>query len=104
MGYTHYWKILKVPVLNSVKKVLDDAVKIRFLSKAKIQFSHDDDSPPVFTEQMIRFNGVEGDAHENFDIDFTNTKEFSFCKTARKPYDEVVCLLLLSMKNHIDGF
>ena len=29
---------------------------------------------------------------------------FDFCKTARKPYDFVVCTMLLSLANHLENF
>lgn len=61
--------------------------------------------------QTVAFNG-EGDmGHEGFVVDRVqevggrtatrNSKEglyFSFCKTQRKPYDTLVCLVLISMK------
>jgi len=47
------------------------------------------------------FNGVgESDGHESFIIDFTTINNDS-TKTNRKPYDIIVCLILLSLKNHI---
>ena len=68
---------------------------------------------------MIRFNGIGEAGHETFL--FHNRKKqdpegygdpcFAFCKTARKPYDIVVCEVLLVLKRYMpnlevgsDGF
>jgi hypothetical protein len=64
------------------------------------------DGEPEFSEKQINFNGdgEHGLDHETFRIVF-DSPEWDFCKTARKPYDMVVCLCLISMKNNIpDGF
>jgi hypothetical protein len=78
--------------------------------------------PVVANEKMIRFNGIRDDGHETFV--FFNKKVqcaearkwgsntgFAFCKTARKPYDIVVCEVLLVLKRFMpnldvgsDGF
>jgi len=60
---------------------------------------------PEFSKKQIDFNG-DGDQnldHETFRIDFKPTG-FSFCKTDRKPYDMLVCLCLISLRNNIPGF
>jgi hypothetical protein len=59
---------------------------------------------------MIRFNGVNGEGHETFiffkkmpkeqQISSDKSRHFYFCKTARKPYDLAVCLVLLSLAQH----
>jgi len=66
--------------------------------------------PPEVSPDMIRFNGWKDDGHETFLVtrempeipDWSSDKSasFDFCKTARKPYDLAVCLVLLSMKRH----
>ena len=47
--------------------------------------------------RVINFNGDEatGMAHETFYLSRTG-RHFQFCKTARKPYDLVVCAVLLA--------
>jgi hypothetical protein len=59
---------------------------------------------------MIRFNGWGDNGHETFLItremsdysirDPESGESFDFCKTARKPYDVAVCLVLLSIARH----
>ena len=59
---------------------------------------------PVFDPNGIIFNGDDSIdlAHETFAV---YPKPFNdFCKTARKPYDLMVCAVLLSMKRHMINF
>jgi hypothetical protein len=66
---------------------------------------------PEVGPEIISLNGVEGDAHETFLIEPTAAKQdwedksdpkvFSFCKTACKPYDEVVTASLAVLKHHL---
>lgn len=70
---------------------------------------------PHITDTIIRFNGDEstGMDHETFilelfDMSFNYDQEqmskdgvFSFCKTARKPYDLLVCISLMVAKHHL---
>ena len=107
MGYTLYWKIAKIPTQAAVRKVLSEVPVIKALSGSiplTGDFEGNRNVPPIFTEQLIDFNGADGDSHENFTIDFTTTTNFNFCKTARKPYDFFASLLLISCANNIDGF
>jgi hypothetical protein len=46
------------------------------------------------------FNGVGELSHETFSLN-EGLNEWNFCKTARKPYDLAVCLVLLSVKYHV---
>lgn len=52
----------------------------------------------------FRFNGLNDDAHETFYVDQGND-EWSFCKTARKPYDVAVTAILAYLEGaHPDKF
>lgn len=67
-------------------------------------------APPEVNHDVIRFNGWKDEGHETFIVtkkrpdnpayDPNAEEFFDFCKTARKPYDIAVCLVLLSMKRH----
>jgi len=97
MGYTHYWR-----KPNGVSRNWNNAIPIiqRILKKHRniIQYELDDDADPVCNEHVIRFNGIGEDGHETFL--FTNAEEeFAFCKTARKPYDIVVCECLIVLQH-----
>jgi len=71
--------------------------------------SYNDPEAPIYSkeEDAIYFNGVGDLGHESLVIERV-TKEiktkkkdelhFEFCKTARKPYDTFVCLVLISFK------
>jgi hypothetical protein len=63
---------------------------------------------PEFSNQRISFNGDKKNEldHETFHFEFNGQPagEFCFCKTARKPYDFVVCICLLSLANNLEGF
>ena len=48
---------------------------------------------PEFLKDRISFNGVGEDAHETFVLTPKETG-FTFCKTARKPYDTLVVAIL----------
>ena len=65
-----------------------------------ISYESEDPRPPVVDDEMICFN----QKHEGHGT-FLLTREqqldrFSFCKTARKDYDIVVALVLLSCHMH----
>ena len=97
MGYTHYWD--KKNGLEGYDKALPIIKRILERYKDIIAYECDmPDTPAICNEEMIRFNGIGDDGHETFL--FTNdAEEFAFCKTARKPYDVVVCECLIVL-NH----
>jgi len=101
MGYTHYFTLKSKENVN-LTNVQKDVQKVLDEHKNIIQFD-DNNSKPLndFTQGdlCIRFNGIGDDGHETFYFDTSNTN-FAFCKTARKPYDIVVCKVLLILKNH----
>lgn len=104
MGYTHYWR--KTPNLNS-EKFTEFSNKAKILIENEpVQFEYDSNKEPEITNELVRFNGIGENGHETFyfekDVEKDqyynekNGKCFSFCKTARKPYDQTVvaCLIL----------
>lgn len=77
-----------------------------------IAFECDVNKPPEVSDEMIRFNGVGNEGHETFILfkkkpaasPFTQSGEyFYFCKTAHKPYDLVVGLILLAAAKNAPG-
>jgi len=96
MGYTHYftqnrsitdseWALLCTNIREVINAVSDSI---------PVQFEYDTNEPAMLDDHMIRFNGVEDDGHETFILEREGAG-FSFCKTARKPYDTVVTASLL---------
>jgi len=106
MGYTHYWYRPEKLDADKFKKASKDCSLLAKSLNIPVQFEYDIDEPPVFSENTIRFNGIEEDGHETFSVEQlfqpsfrqeTDGKLFTFCKTARKPYDTLVtgCLTIL---------
>ena len=95
MGYTHYYEQKRNftnkewnRVLQAFNVILDHFKETNFKeTKIVLQVDQAD-------ETCIIFNGIGHNAHETFVMNKDNVG-FNFCKTARKDYDVVVCLLLL---------
>lgn len=122
MGYTHYWKLKTVPenykeqfpkVVTEVQMLIErmptnsETAGGHFNEDKVILRGGDGTGKPDISKERICFNGdgKKGLDHEIFHIEFNQEPfEFDFCKTARKPYDQAVCLCLLSLGNHINGF
>ena len=125
MGYTHYWS-LKDSTLSqkNFNKVLKDIQKIEnYIKENKIRNDfYTDDKVNLFSGngegKGIYYDGgmlggkfectafyMNGDASKGLDYEtfsFTvGENEWNFCKTARKPYDIAVCMILLSLKYHV---
>lgn len=109
IGYTHYtYRPEKLDKDKFIQAAVDCA-KICKAINAPICHEYDDeDSPAIFSPSVIWFNGIGDDGHETFVIEQSLTlgehdhkdeqgRYFSFCKTARKPYDTAVvaCLIIL---------
>ena len=111
MGYTHYWDY-KPTVSEEVrkkefKKVVSDTKKILKNKGDIVIRGWDGTGKPLITNEKIKLNGdgENGLDHETFEFSVTKyDSKWGFCKTARKPYDTVVCAILLSMKKHLSGF
>lgn len=123
MGYTHYWRTQKrgIPQKNwnaiceDVKKLLASLPAHSMNaggshSSDPLELSWESDHPdkaPEVSKSLIRFNGNDGLGHETFFFERIPADEagndgtvFAFCKTARKPYDLVVCGVLLVAAKH----
>ncbi len=107
MGFTRYWKIKnrldteKFKEYSETCRVVCEAWEREQISKGDTTSGlagWDGWGEPTFSDKEVCFNGCASDedlAHETFSIDVTS-KQFNFCKTARKPYDKqvAVCLYL----------
>ena len=87
MGYTHYWKIHKEIPLQSFKEIQSAAIAFAESSDTHLAISLN--THPLHLS--LSLNGVVG--HETFYLTPKETN-FDFCKTAMKPYDEVVVATL----------
>lgn len=99
MGYTHYVdrQPNEVPV-EEWKLFSDGCNRLFALAKARgIALAHEYDEPtsaPLADDSIVFFNGVADEGHETFVIERVDRSDFSFTKTARKPYDVVVTAAL----------
>ena len=109
MGYTNYFHTKNRKEINEVDfqnfmsetykaveilmqkgyKFLDDRINEKY--KDIVDFK-------VKNQNEIWLNGVGDDGHETFLIDFKDSWEF--CKTARKPYDLAVKVILILAEKH----
>ena len=127
MGFSHYWRFKdsNLPKDKFDKIVKDVKVIEKYFkenkvisknaycnSKARVRLAdglgegdgvnytvHLQDNK-ISEYQSFAFNGVGDLSHETFSIN-EGLNEWNFCKTARKPYDLAVCLVLLSIKYHV---
>lgn len=121
MGYTHYWNLKKTTAQTrgQVKTAFAEVVILfdklpqhsttagGYYADEKLRLCGGDGTGKLFVnDEALIFNGDAKQSldHETFYFDITNITEFNFCKTARKPYDFAVCVALLAMANHIEGF
>lgn len=111
MGYTHYWYRPETLEKEKFAKAAADCKKVAAWLKIPVQVESDEPEEPVFSESLIRFNGVNEDGHDTFVIpqvffpSFRQEKDgklFAFCKTARKPYDTLVTACLTILKHYFD--
>jgi hypothetical protein len=105
VGYTHYWnqKIWDKKDADGYLAALPILQQIAKKHKKIIQLECDEKKPARVNIDGIHLNGIDDYGHETF---FFAPKEcdFSFCKTAQKPYDLPVCEMLLVLKAYIPHF
>ena len=117
MGYTHYWYRPEELDGNIFPSFVVDARKLAEEWDRSQGNGHlagptgEEGTDPEFSRTIVSFNGLEDDSHESFIIQQIFPKDgyrstddagrlFDFCKTARKPYDALVCAVLIAFKHH----
>lgn len=94
MGFTRYYKNPKGFTTEQWNSLMVAANQILKSNSVPISEEYDlEDSPPLVENNLIKFNGVGEDGHETFLL-MKAKRDFAFCKTARKPYDDVVKAVL----------
>lgn len=112
MGYTHYWEMSRDISERNFKKLTNDMKAIEaFIKNDEVCISDEitlhhpngENEGVLYYSNTFGFNGngLLGDDHESMHIDLGENNSFTFCKTARKPYDFAVQLILISLKYHI---
>jgi hypothetical protein len=101
VGYTHYWRHSSGFEDQQWAAIVKDVAKI--FATTNVPLADGLGKPgtkPEITEKDICFNGVEPDDYETFHLTRAGD-DFSFCKTrGDKPYDEVVCAVLIVAAHH----
>ena len=106
MGYTHYWEfkghIAPKDLKDGENKFAKAAELIRKaynkVTEMGIKIAGGmGDGQPRMSDHAIVFNGKGDESYETFAIR-DNDGEWNFCKTARRPYDLLVCVSLLAFK------
>ena len=96
-----------------VLEIAADVKSIIMASEIKIgDWTGKPGSKPELGPDEINFNAMRPQDYENFRYPpqfeqnhRTGIEEgFSFCKTARKPYDPVVCATLIAIKHHLGEY
>lgn len=112
MGYTHYWTP-KAHTEEQFKKFSDTCEKLHknlpktsntaggYHSNTEIKIhGGGGEGEPEITPVIVCFNGdsEKNLDHETFYVEL-NDLSWAFCKTARKPYDLLVCACLLAARD-----
>lgn len=98
MGYTHYWKVKEDIDERFFRMIQAKAAEIASKSKAPVTISIN--THPLHLKLVIE--GMFSDSHETFYLT-PKKNTFNFCKTAHKPYDEVV-VGVLNYAGHLNQF
>jgi hypothetical protein len=100
MGYTHYFTAKKADN-DQWNKFIDACKELKSKLPKHIKISGGDGTgKPEFSDEMVCFNGSGDNAYETFYIP-KDSSEWDFCKTARNPYDLLVCAVLMAAKEHL---
>lgn len=109
MGYTNYYHAKNRKKINDsdFKNFMSDTYKaVEILMQKGFKFA-DDRTDEIYkdiddfkakNQKEIWLNGVGDDSHETFLLDFKGS--WAFCKTARKPYDLAVKVILILAEKH----
>lgn len=116
MGYSHYHPRVKELPADKFKAASADCRKVvevlvREHPDCRVQYETDDPRPPVFDDDLIRFNGPGTAGYETFLVARVYNaatwdkprggKYFAFCKTDNRPYDIAVCCCLIVLAYHL---
>lgn len=93
MGYTHYWRHKGFTTEQWLKLVEFARLEIQNTKVPIVNGSGQSGTMPKLDAFHIQFNGEEDDSHETFHLTKA-AQDFEFCKTAQKPYDEVVVSIM----------
>ena len=102
MGYTQFFEIQEAnlssfleiwPQLVADAQLIADEAKIPLSGGHASDVDMGDGGPPEITAKKIHLNGGESASYEPFILE--PKAEWNCCKTQMRPYDLVVCAILL---------
>jgi len=100
MGYTHYFTT-NGTIPQKDWEALTNDVQLLFKNTNVTIAGWDGKGEPEVDLNGIRFNGLATLGHDHETFFLSNKGEgFGFCKTAYKPYDEVVTAVLIRAKDY----
>jgi hypothetical protein len=104
-GYTHYYTWKQSPDDASIKACVADMNRLIEARKSILVSPGGRETTPgslKLSATNVDFNGIGNNAHEPFVFPyaFSDHDSFNFCKTAWKPYDEVVTACLIVARDH----
>ena len=103
MGYTHYYPSNVKCSLADWEQILADLRRV--IDQAGIPLGNaDGEGLPSIGGNEICFNGADRDSHEAFQLVHTPYGMDEACKTARKPYDAIVCCALMIVRHYVPKF
>lgn len=98
MGYTHYFTMADKPATDGVWEKFCELTK-QIIESSKVSICDGmGEGVPLITSEEIMFNGdaSNDEAFETMHIRKEIPTEWNFCKTGRRPYDEVVVAVLFA--------
>lgn len=101
--YTHYFTQKRSftdkewdTIIAGAEEIIDYCTNV---ANIKLVQEENTDAKPILDSTTILFNGAGDLGHESFYLNkYIKFECFQFCKTARKPYDLAVCLILLRVE------
>lgn len=95
MGYTHYFQLHEEPTPTRWESFTRGVNQLVNASNVPVLAKTD--------ENRVLIEGIGKDAHETFYIERGSIR-WNFCKTAQKPYDELVTAVLILARYTFDSF
>jgi len=104
MGYTHYWSRKGTVSQKDYENALTDIRKIVEAKKSILANGSGDTGTKPEVDDGVCFNGRGEQSHETFHLPaLIDDLDGDFCKTNRKPYDDVVVACLTVLHNYCSG-
>ena len=96
-GYTQYYTWHQKPGDTELKTCISEMRRV-IEARTNILAGPDGTGTVIIDPSHLALNGIGEESHETFI--FPGELGFNFCKTAAKPYDEVVTACLLVARDH----